>query len=88
MSGYASIPENAKRKLVIVEIAEWNGSHTELMAERPRELIDRLNEKNARGLANHAIAPLDQQSVGRLNRMEPLQNQKWRARYRFAMINR
>lgn len=82
------MPENAKRKLVIVDIAEWNGSHTELFAERLHELIDRLNEKNARGLASQVIDPLDQLFVGRRNRMDALQNQQWRGRSRYAMINR
>lgn len=40
-----------------------------------RDRLAELAEQDARGRAGQAVVPLDQQSVGRLSRMDALQNQ-------------
>lgn len=52
-----------------------NESDLASFAARIRQMLGHLSEDDSRGQSEQAIVSLDQQSVGRLSRMDALQNQ-------------
>ncbi len=52
-----------------------NASETARFASLIRDRLAAIEAENQRGLAGQAVVELDQQSVGRLSRMDALQNQ-------------
>ena len=64
-----------KRKAVIGHITQMNDAE---MTQMRRQIMERLAEieaENALGRDAQSVVTLDQQSVGRLSRMDALQNQ-------------
>jgi DnaK suppressor protein len=66
-------------KLVMAGISNMNESGRVKFNKKFREIIlmrlNELDEEDAKGAAGQATVELDQQSVGRLSRMDALQNQ-------------
>lgn len=52
-----------------------NDTEQARLAALIRARLAEIEEENARGREGQAVVPLDQQSVGRLSRMDALQNQ-------------
>ncbi len=59
----------------MAKITEMNESEFEKYREIIRIRLNELNEEDATGAAGQATVELDQQAVGRLSRMDALQNQ-------------
>ena len=71
--------DNSKRKPVMAYISVMNDSQntktTTKFAKLIRERLAALKAENALGKSGQSIVELDQQAVGRLSRMDALQNQ-------------
>lgn len=65
----------AKRKALMGHIQEMNETDLDRYAAQIEQMLHRLTEDNELGRDGQAVVSLDQQSVGRLSRMDALQNQ-------------
>ncbi|MEP3333810.1 TraR/DksA C4-type zinc finger protein [Sedimentitalea sp.] len=65
----------AKRKALMGHIQEMNETDLDRYAAQIEQMLHRLSEDNELGRDGQAVVSLDQQSVGRLSRMDALQNQ-------------
>ncbi|MEO9782153.1 MAG: TraR/DksA C4-type zinc finger protein [Sedimentitalea sp.] len=72
---YASMRAKAKRKALMGHIQEMNETDLDRYAAQIEQMLHRLTEDNELGREGQAVVSLDQQSVGRLSRMDALQNQ-------------
>jgi DnaK suppressor protein len=64
-----------KCKAVTGEFTKMNEGFVEEMRALIRARLDELTQEDARGAQGQATVELDQQAVGRLSRMDALQNQ-------------
>lgn len=67
--------KNAKRKPVMDPISDMNDAETARLANLIRARLKELEGENALGRQGQSVVELDQQAVGRLSRMDALQNQ-------------
>ncbi len=67
--------KKAKRKPVIDEATKMNDSQRAYFKTRIRDRLAELETLSASGQQAQAIVELDQQAIGRLSRMDALQNQ-------------
>lgn len=67
--------KNTKRKPVILGATKMNESKRTRFETKIRERLAELADLSASGQQAQAIVELDQQAVGRLSRMDALQNQ-------------
>lgn len=65
----------SKRNPVMGYISIMNATETTRFSSLIRKLLDQIEDENRLGQDGQAIVNLDQQSVGRLSRMDALQNQ-------------
>lgn len=65
----------AKNKAVMEGITRMNDEMLEFYREKLRALLSGLEDEDARGADAQKVVELDQQVVGRLSRMDALQNQ-------------
>jgi DnaK suppressor protein len=67
--------QSSKRNPVMKRITGMNDSEKARLSALIRKRLADLAEENARGAGGQSVVTLDQQSVGRLSRMDALQNQ-------------
>lgn len=67
--------KKAKRKPVIRDTTKMNESERAYFETRIHERLAELDQLSASGQQAQAVVELDQQAVGRLSRMDALQNQ-------------
>ena len=64
-----------KRKAVIGHITQMNDARMTQLRQQITERLAQIDAENALGREAQGVVTLDQQSVGRLSRMDALQNQ-------------
>ncbi len=67
--------KKTKRKPMIGHVTKMNESERTHFETRIRERLAELQQMSASGQQSQAVVELDQQAVGRLSRMDALQNQ-------------
>lgn len=72
---YPSRRENSKRKALIRAITKMNDTDLDRFRTRILTRLEQLEHEDALGKDGQAVVQLDQQSVGRLSRMDALQMQ-------------